>query len=205
MKSLAACHFPFVPAPVNDVQTSDDVLNEVVALRQFLFRRAVLLTQDASAAEDLVQNTLERALAARVSFQPGTNIKAWLSVILRRRFIDDRRHARVRQRIAREVEVEVEREMELEQAQHADGPDPRDVVGIDDVVACLSGLSARDREVFELFHLHRFSYRQIAARLGVPNATVGTRIYRSKRRVRALLASTVATKSATLAGCAGSR
>ena len=195
MTNLARCHVPLVPVPVHDVHVSEiEVFNDVVGLRKFLFGRALMLTQDPSTAEDLVQNTLEKALAARVSFRPGTNLKAWLSVILRRRFIDDCRHARVERRIERELA----RDGELVAAPLPNGLDPRDLLAVDDVVACLAGLSARDREVFELFHLRRLSYRQIAAELGIPGATVGTRIHRAMRRVRALLARTLATRSATL-------
>jgi len=198
MKNLAICSVPIGPSPVNDVQASDnDLLKDVAGLRKFLFRQAVLLTQDPSAAEDLVQNTFERALAARVTFQPGTNIRAWLSVILRRRFIDDHRQARVRQRISNELK------RELEEAVQPELPDARDFLSLDDVVESLGELSARDREVFELFHLRRLSYRQIAVQLGVPAATVGTRIHRSKRRVRALLAPTLATRSAAFRASAG--
>lgn len=65
---------------------SDDVLSHIPALR--LFARS--LTRSYVDADDLVQDTLVRAIASSGSYTPGTNMRAWLYTIMRNRFYNDR-------------------------------------------------------------------------------------------------------------------
>lgn len=65
---------------------SDDVLSHIPALR--LFARS--LTGRYGDADDLVQDTLVRAIASAQSYTPGTNMRAWLFTIMRNRFYNDR-------------------------------------------------------------------------------------------------------------------
>ena len=197
MTNLAAYLSLLCSLPSNDARASPEsnaVQNELTALRKFLYRRALLLTQDSSAAEDLVQAALEKALVALGTFEPGTNLRAWLSRIMRNRFFDDNRHAAVERRLARAFEAEEG------QTSPASSPGPADVLDMEDVVACLAELPPRDREVFELFYLRHLSYREIAARQGAPCATIGVRILRSKRRLRAILERAIGGKQAALLG-----
>jgi len=176
--------------PPNGAEAPADpgaVQNEVAQLRTFLVRRARILTQDATAAEDLVQNTLERALVARVSFEPGTNLRAWLTVIMRRLFIDERRHAGAQSRLLSNVAREGGLGAEGELTAAPEEIEAREMLDMRDVVACLARLPARDREIFEQFYLRRLSYREIAAAQDAPCATVGVRLLRARRRLRALL------------------
>src|SRR5947209_12796999 len=53
-----------------------------------LYRGALRLTRDPEAAQDLVQDTYLRALRYQHSFQPGTNMKAWMFAIMRNLFWD---------------------------------------------------------------------------------------------------------------------
>ena len=194
--------------PLDDADAPLDpsaVQSEVAQLRAFLVRRARILTQDASAAEDLVQNTLERALAARVTFKPGTNLKAWLTVIMRRRFVDDRRHVGAQARLLLNFERDCELEPEPEIAGVPEEVDPRELLDMEDVVACLARLPTRDREIFEQFYLRRYSYREIAALQSAPCATVGVRLLRAKRRLRALLECRLADRRAALRAAAARR
>lgn len=65
------------------------LLATLVDLRRF----CIHLTEAVPAGEDLVQQTVERALAHHDSFQPGTNMRAWLFMIARNAFISERRKA----------------------------------------------------------------------------------------------------------------
>ena len=65
---------------------SDDVLTHIPALR--LFARS--LTGRYGEADDLVQDTLVRAISSAGSYTPGTNMRAWLFTIMRNRFYNDR-------------------------------------------------------------------------------------------------------------------
>ncbi len=64
-----------------------DLLATIPGLRAF----AMSLSQDADRADDLVQETLVKAYNKQTSFQPGTNLKAWLFTILRNEFYSQMR------------------------------------------------------------------------------------------------------------------
>ena len=65
----------------------DGILASVPSLRAF----AISLTRDADQAEDLVQETVLRAISKQEQFEPGTNLQAWLFTILRNQFFSDHR------------------------------------------------------------------------------------------------------------------
>ena len=62
----------------NRLTFTDDILAEIPRLRRY----AYVLLRDQSAADDLVQDSLERALSRQNLFQPGTNLRAWLFTIM---------------------------------------------------------------------------------------------------------------------------
>jgi RNA polymerase sigma-70 factor (ECF subfamily) len=167
-------------APSAGSDAADDFAIELVGLRRTLYQRALFLTQDRNAAEDLAQATVERALVSRSRFQSGTNLRAWLLLMMRNLFIDGRRRA-VFQVTANVVDEE----------SAAPAPDaelsPVDLLSSDDVAAAAALLGHEQREIFTLAYIERLSYREIAGRLGIsPNAT-GGRLFRVRTRMRRLL------------------
>ena len=123
---------------------------------------------------------MERALVSRARFQSGTNLRAWLLLMMRNLFIDGRRRA-VFQATGNVVDEE----------SAAPGPDatlsPVDLLSSDDVAEAAALLCQEQREIFTLAYVERLSYREIAGRLGIsPNAT-GGRLFRVRTRMRRLL------------------
>src|ERR1700677_3223950 len=70
-----------------------DFKTEMLGLVPFLRAFARSLTGNQEAADDLTQETMNKAWQSRSSFIPGTNLKAWLFTILRNQFYSDRRRA----------------------------------------------------------------------------------------------------------------
>ena len=66
---------------------SDEIVEHLPQLRSF----ARMIARDRSLADDLVQETVLRALVHADQFRPGTHLKAWLSTILRNAFFDEKR------------------------------------------------------------------------------------------------------------------
>jgi RNA polymerase sigma-70 factor (ECF subfamily) len=127
--------------------------------------------------DDLVQDVFEKTLRSPVP--DGANARAWLSRVTHNLFID-----RLRRRNARREEL-------VGEPVEAAGREERvwwEALTEDAVRERLGDLPTEQRETFELFAFEAQSYDQIAARLGIAKATVGTRILRVRQKLRELLA-----------------
>lgn len=147
------------------------------ALRAFALR----LCRNSSDADDLVQDTLTRAVVSLSAFKPGTNARSWLLSILHHLFIDA-----CRRKAHQGVGVELDK---VANALAVDEPDPEPAwasVAGEDVDEALGQLDTGFREVYRL-HAQGKSYEQIAQTLEIPRATVGTRLLRARKKLRALL------------------
>ena len=147
-----------------------------------LYATAVRLTRNRSDAEDLVQDTVVRALRFADKFTPGTNMRAWLYTILHNTWRNRRRDA------ARET-VDVDSERVEEAASLPGGPaafdTPERILLRDtldaDLQAALDSLPEAFREAVWLRDVEEFSYSEIADVMGVPIGTVMSRISRGRR------------------------
>ena len=140
--------------------------------REPLLHLARRLCRTNDEAQDLVQDTFERALRCSDRFQAGTNARAWLSTILRRLFLDQYRRTKRAPQLAvpladpEPIWAAVTRE------------------GLDNAVADLGDAF---RMPFVLHTIEGHSYDAIALQLEIKKATVGTRINRARHKLRALL------------------
>ncbi|SET98762.1 RNA polymerase sigma-70 factor, ECF subfamily [Stigmatella erecta] len=144
---------------------------------------ALRLCQNPADARDLVQDTLERGLRHLDRYTPGTDARAWLMTILRRLFID---RCRVKaQHLKRDIPVDLVEERLCAAEQESL---PRWAsISLDELRAALSHLPETFRAIYQLHALEGCSYIEIAQKLGIPKATVGTRLNRARRRLRQLL------------------
>ena len=141
----------------------------IPALRRF----ARALARDAEIADDLVQDTLVRALRAEHLFHGG-DLRTWLFTILLN--LDRNR----RRGLARRPVLAVIEEAEPPGAQGSDGSGR-------DIERGLSLLPAEQREVLLLVTLEGMSYREAAETQGVPIGTVMSRLSRARTSLRAHL------------------
>jgi RNA polymerase sigma-70 factor (ECF subfamily) len=142
-----------------------------------LRRYARALTGDRAAADDLVQDTLERALSRFQLWRQGSDLRAWLFTIMHNIFVNQ-----VRSR-ARRYHESLETEPT---AGTLHAPEP-DWLELRDIASALSRLPHEQRVVVLLVGLEQFTYEEAAQVLGVPIGTVMSRLSRARARLRVLL------------------
>jgi RNA polymerase sigma-70 factor, ECF subfamily len=147
------------------------------ALLQGIARR--LCGDDEAAADDLVHDTYVRALRARDRYDDRGITRTWLIVILHNLFIDHCRKAKRR----RETEYIDAHDLA---APEPIGPPTWACVTPEQVGAAIERLSPEIRRVFEL-HVAGQSYDEIARALRLPKNTVGTRLLRGRKKLKAVL------------------
>jgi RNA polymerase sigma-70 factor (ECF subfamily) len=156
-----------------------------------LFGVAMRICRDPDTAKDLVQETLLRAMVAWDSFEPGSNLRAWLFRILTNAFINGYRKRRRHQRFATERPGDAltalygrdqDRTDDLEDTLYGNELS-------DEVRDALERLGADYREVVERADLRGQKYKDIADELEVPIGTVMSRLFRARRVLEAELAS----------------
>jgi len=148
---------------------------QVVAFIPRLRRYARALVGERAAADDLVQDTLERALNKFHLWKRGTDLRAWLFTVMHNVHVNQVRGRR--ELVALDAEA-----LELPvRATHDTALEARDVE------RALMRLSVEHREVLLLVVLEDLSYEQAAAALGVPIGTVMSRLSRSREKLRGLM------------------
>lgn len=149
--------------------------------RPHLLATARRLTGSDSDAHDLVQDTLERALRRFASLPSGGNPRGWLFTILHHAFIDRCRGERARR------STPVDELAERLAAPAPEDPGAWESVTLEQVREAVTKLPEEFRAVYGLHAEQRKSYAEISAALGIPKATVGTRLIRARRRLKELL------------------
>ena len=152
--------------------------------RDQLFAAALRFARNRADAEDLLQETYSRALAAWPRFQVGSNCRAWLFRILTNTFISGYRRKRRHDRFAHESGDACVTALYGEDFARAGDPRDRltDTLG-DETVRALSELGADYLDVIIRADLRGARYRDIAAELEIPIGTVMSRLFRARRQL----------------------
>jgi RNA polymerase sigma-70 factor (ECF subfamily) len=156
-----------------DPALRDTMLAAVPSLRAF----GISLCGNVDRADDLVQETLLRALANIQSFQPGTNMSAWLFTILRNLFRSEYRKRR------REVEDPDGSYAETLKSQ----PEQTSRVEFEEFRVALNKLPDDQREALILVGASGFSYEEAAEICGCAVGTIKSRVNRARTRLSGLL------------------
>jgi len=158
--------------------------------QQELYGVAMRIARDPDTAKDLVQETLLRAMVAWNSFEPGSNLRAWLFRILTNAFINGYRKRRRHQRFAVERPGDALNALYGRDQDHTD--DLEDVLYgdelSDEVQTALDHLGGDYRDVVERADLRGQKYKDIADDLDVPIGTVMSRLFRARRVLETELA-----------------
>lgn len=151
------------------------ILTEIPRLRRY----ARALLRDHTAADDLVQDSLERALSHMGNWRAGENPRRWLFTIMHNIFIDQFRKARRRNEAAMlPLEDKAAMSEPAVQFGHA-------VSG--EILDALQGLSEERRAALVLVAVEGFSYAEAAELLSIPAGTVMSRVSRGREDLRAIL------------------
>jgi len=152
-----------------------DERHAIVDLIPRLRRYARALVGDRAAADDLVQDTLERAWTKFHLYRGGTDLRAWMFTVMHNVHVN-------RVRAQRPTEILTEDMPEMAQR-----PAQGDSLMVRDLERALASLPEEQREVLLLVALEDMSYDEAARTLGIPIGTVMSRLSRARERLRAAM------------------
>ena len=173
MLSHALTAAPKTHTPVSFTEAEDLRLG-LAKLSHELFGRALRMARSPELAQDLVQDTCERAMRFEAQYQPGTNLRAWVYQILFSVFVTRCRRGR-RERNALDVLSSDPCAWTMPDAaavMHDLSPP---------VAGALDQLPRGFRDAVVLVDIEELSYKDAAQRLGVPVGTVMSRLHRGRR------------------------
>ena len=162
---------------------------EALPLLDSLYGAALRMTRNPADAEDLVQEAMLRAYRAFDTFEPGTNLKAWLFRILTNAYINQYRK---RQREPRKVSADEIEDFDLYQELRRSDPEfastPEKVV-LDslvdtDILQAIEDLPDQFRLAVVLADVEGFSYAEMAEIMEVPMGTVMSRLHRGRKALQ---------------------
>jgi RNA polymerase sigma-70 factor (ECF subfamily) len=142
-----------------------------------LMRYALSLTRDTARAEDVVQEALMRAWRNRHTFELGTNLAGWLTMIVRNTFYTSHRKR----------SHEVEDPDDAQAAMLSVAPAQEDGLHLQDVQGALGQLTPEQRETLVLVVLNNLSYEEAAVAMGCEIGTVKSRLFRARERLTEVL------------------
>ena len=155
-------------------ETISSMKAEIPRLRRF----ARYMTRDADYADDLVQECLTRAIANIASWEPGTNLRAWLFVILKNVFRNDKRRAQHDIAYRNRLETDAPTFAKADQHHH---------LVLTEVQEAFHQLTEDHREVLMLIAVEGLRYEEAATVLDISVGTVKSRLSRARNALRALV------------------
>ena len=155
--------------------------HEIVELLPRLRRLARALARNAADADDLAQVTVERALAHRGQWRPGTHFDSWIFRIMKNAWIDEARARRRRAAVLAPAE-------DGERVGDAGAAAAEDRLAVGEVERAMSRLPDDQRLAVALVLIEGLSYREAAAVLQVPEGTLTSRLVRGRSALLADLA-----------------
>ncbi len=150
---------------------ADELHEHVASLRRY----ALVLTRNAHDAEDLVQDTLTRAIAAAHTWEPESDLRVWLFRILHNGHISNLRKAKVRRNARMDLPEPVEEESQARR------------IEVQQVLAALEEIPEPQRRPIVLVALEEMSYADAAKALGIPIGTFMSRLGRGRQALRRAL------------------
>lgn len=143
---------------------------------------AYQLTSNREQAADLVQETTLKALDNEEKFTSDANFKGWVFTIMRNIFINNYRRS-VRQATIVDTSEDL---YQINSYQESALESPEDTIAVKDITNILKGFDAEFRVPFNM-HIAGYKYSEIAEKMNLPVGTVKSRIFFTRKRLRAAL------------------
>lgn len=171
-------------------RSDERFVRETEQVREFLVHNAVRLTRQRADAEDLVQETLLKAYVSFDRYSEGTHLKSWLSRIMTNAWIDKHRSSQRRPaELLNAAIVESRRSFEVFRAGSVESAEVQALQSLpSEAELALQTLPDGVREIVYYACIAEYRNTEIAALLGIPVGTVGSRLHRGKALLRDALA-----------------
>jgi RNA polymerase sigma-70 factor (ECF subfamily) len=154
--------------------------NEIVKYMDFLYNCAKKWTKDHHFSEDLVQETVLKAIKNKNLFQHNTDVKSWLYVILYNNFVNQYRKNKIRNYMPI---YDIFDETFFKNNTYIN-PTQIPSLQIKDAFKCLSGMSQIKQDIFNLYFFEGLTYEEIAKIKNIPIGTVKSNISRIHKELR---------------------
>jgi len=159
---------------MTQVQFNNALLDSKDRLRHY----ALSLTSDPERANDLLQETMLKALTYRDKFKPNTNFKAWIFTIMRNSFINDYRRNLRRKKTFEQSSDDFHLLFQKDKVH----PEPDSVYRTKEIREKIEALEDEYRIPFNLF-LKGFKYKEIAEKTDLPLGTIKSRIFFTRKKL----------------------
>jgi len=173
------------PSFAENKREVDAFAEEAVGHLDAMYAVACKLTRNPSEAEDLVQDTLLKAMRAREQFHAGTNLKAWLFRILTNTFINKYRRGGLERSVLEGPDADplVDGWVSASTMRHLRDPEQQALQPIveGEVQRALDALPTEFKIAVILCDVEEFSYEEIANIMGCPIGTVMSRLHRGRK------------------------
>ena len=188
MLATVGCLMRAMPKPKPSSRVTEEFERDVLAHLPSLMVSARRLTRSAVDAEDLVQETVIKAIRARAQYRVGTNLRAWLYRIQRNAFITRFNRGSLERATLHAPVADPVSDGWVGSATMRAMRDPESVLLRPELEAelkrAIDELPVEFREVVLLTDVEGFSYREAAETLGCPIGTVMSRLHRGRRQLK---------------------
>lgn len=164
----------FVQQNINKMKTPT-FESEIIESRQMLYSKALSLFRDSEKAQDIVQDTMLKALTYKDKFAEGTNLRGWLYTILKNTFINDynrnAKHPTYLRDTFSDSFVGTENRVESNQGVAN--------IRMEEIQKALASVDEKFSKPF-MMHFEGYKYEEIAEEMQLPLGTIKTRIHKAR-------------------------
>ncbi|NDW13590.1 RNA polymerase sigma factor [Bacteroides sp. 214] len=159
---------------------------ELISIQNELHRFALKLTSNTEEADDLLQETILKALDNEDKYTPETNLKGWVYTIMKNLFINNYRRIVRKQLYAKQTEIIYSNSLQV-----SGKDDTETYCDLKEIYQAVNTLPLEYRLPFSMY-ISGFKYCEISEKLGLPLGTVKSRIFSTRQKLQKKLVDFIA-------------